>query len=129
MCARPVCAQAGGMTGGFWAPIVIPIVATIALFSWVGAVYYANAHPGWRGHTRAPVPHITGIRDPIDTVGEREPAMTPDAGAPPGQAGATAPKPRAPSESEQLERQSRERRLPILMVTGARQAVGGGSSG
>ena len=100
------------MTGGFWAPIVIPIVATIALFSWVGAVFYAAAHPRWRGHTPAPVQHITGIREPIDAVEEREPAMTPGAGASPSQAGATAPKPREPSESEQLERQARERRLP-----------------
>jgi hypothetical protein len=111
------------MTGGFWAPIVIPIVAALALFSWIAAVYYADAHPGWRNQPRRPVQHITGIRDPIEPVEERErePAMTtpgaeappsaPSAPSPAGQAGATPPRPRTPSESEQLERQARERRL------------------
>jgi hypothetical protein len=103
------------MVGSFWAPIVIPIVASIALFSWLAAVYYAAAHPRWRSQAQRPERHITGIREPIDAVEEREPAMAPGAGAPPGHAGATAPQPRAPSESEQLERQARERRLPILV--------------
>jgi hypothetical protein len=105
------------MTGGYWAPIIIPIVAVIALFTWLGAVYYASAHPGWRTHStwRAPMDY-TSIRDPLDAV-RKEPVVTPGPGAQPGQAdqpgqpGATAPRPREPSESEQLERQSRERRL------------------
>jgi len=123
------------MTGGFWAPIVIPIVAALALFSWIAAVYYADAHPGWRNQPRRPVQHITGIRDPIEPVEERErePAMTtPGAEAPPstpspaGQAGATPPRPRTPSESEQLERQARERRLRRDERVG--QGIGRGQS-
>ena len=116
------------MTGGFWAPIVIPIVAALALALWIAVVYYADARPGWRNQPRRPQQHITGIRDPIEPVEkrEREPAgTTPGAGAAPDQAGATAPRPRTPSESEQLERQAGERRL--RRGGGFRLRGGGGS--
>jgi len=39
------------MSGTLAAIITIPIVTAIALFSWVGAVLYANAHPGRRRGT------------------------------------------------------------------------------
>jgi hypothetical protein len=42
------------MTGSFWAPIVIPIVAVIALAVWLAMVYHADAHPGWKAHSGAP---------------------------------------------------------------------------
>jgi hypothetical protein len=109
------------MTGGFWAPIVIPIVTALALFGWLVMVFYAAAHPRWRSHSSARPPQdYAGIREPLDATGRREPVTTPGPGAPPGQAGATAPQPRAPSESEQLERQTGERRLHC--------AASGGSS-
>ena len=100
------------MTGGYWAPIVIPIVTVLALFTWLGAVYYASAHPGWRSHsTWRPPMDYTSIREPLDAA-RGEPVVTPGPEArpaQPGQPGATAPRPREPSESEQLERQARER--------------------
>jgi hypothetical protein len=39
------------MSGTLAAIITIPIVTAIALFSWVSAVLYANAHPGRRRGT------------------------------------------------------------------------------
>ena len=38
------------MTGSALAPIIIPIVAFVALFMWIGLVFYANAHPSVHGH-------------------------------------------------------------------------------
>jgi len=37
------------MTGSALAPVVIPIVAFVFLFLWIGMVYYADAHPSARG--------------------------------------------------------------------------------
>ena len=33
------------MTGSALAPVVIPIVAFVFLFLWIGMVFHANAHP------------------------------------------------------------------------------------
>jgi hypothetical protein len=33
------------MTGSALAPVIIPIVAFVALFTWLALVYHANAHP------------------------------------------------------------------------------------
>ena len=41
------------MTGSMWVPIVVPIVAMLALGSWLAMIYYANAHPQYQhGSTR-----------------------------------------------------------------------------
>jgi hypothetical protein len=37
------------MTGSALAPIVIPIVAFVALFVWLGMVFWANSHPSVHG--------------------------------------------------------------------------------
>jgi hypothetical protein len=37
------------MTGSALAPVIIPIVAFVALFVWIGMVFYANAHPSVHG--------------------------------------------------------------------------------
>lgn len=37
------------MTGSALAPVVIPIVAFVFLFLWIGMVFYANAHPSVHG--------------------------------------------------------------------------------
>ena len=37
------------MTGSALAPIVIPIVAFVFLFLWIGMVFYANSHPSVHG--------------------------------------------------------------------------------
>jgi hypothetical protein len=52
------------MTGSFLVPIITPIVAIIALACWLGMIYWAEAHPGWKAHTAAPGPEITPTRFP-----------------------------------------------------------------
>ena len=47
------------MTGSFLVPIVTPIVALIALACWLGMVYWADAHPGWKAPRAARGPEIT----------------------------------------------------------------------
>jgi len=37
------------MTGSALAPVIIPIVAFVALVVWIGMVFYANAHPSVHG--------------------------------------------------------------------------------
>lgn len=37
------------MTGSALAPVIIPIVAVVFLFLWIGMVFYANAHPSVHG--------------------------------------------------------------------------------
>jgi hypothetical protein len=37
------------MTGSALAPVIIPIVAFVFLFLWIGMVFYANAHPSVHG--------------------------------------------------------------------------------
>ena len=36
------------MTGSAYLPIVVPIVAFVAMACWLGMVFYANSHPGYR---------------------------------------------------------------------------------
>ena len=38
------------MTGSSLAPVIVPIVAVLALFAWLGLVFYAAAHPEWKRH-------------------------------------------------------------------------------
>jgi len=38
------------MTGSSLAPIIIPIVVVPALAAWLGLIWYASAHPGWKAH-------------------------------------------------------------------------------
>ena len=47
------------MTGSSLVPIVTPIVALITLACWIGAVYWADAHPRWKASRAAPGPEIT----------------------------------------------------------------------
>jgi hypothetical protein len=52
------------MTGSFLVPIVTPIVALIALACWLGMVYWADAHPGWKASRAARGPEITSETSP-----------------------------------------------------------------
>lgn len=36
------------MSGSTLAAFVVPAVALPILFLWIGAVFYADSHPGWR---------------------------------------------------------------------------------
>ncbi len=47
------------MTGSFLVPIIVPIVAFFALAAWLGVVFWADAHPGWKKHAAAPAPEAT----------------------------------------------------------------------
>jgi hypothetical protein len=61
------------MTGSPLAPIVIPIVVTIGLATWLIMVYYAGSHPQW-GHSparRHAVPRPAALAD------RRQPARRP----------------------------------------------------
>jgi hypothetical protein len=41
------------MTGSFLVPIITPIVAVIALACWLGMIFWAEGHPGWKAHRAA----------------------------------------------------------------------------
>ena len=41
------------MTGSFLGPIITPIVAVIALACWLGMIFWAEGHPGWKAHHAA----------------------------------------------------------------------------
>jgi len=55
------------MTGSMWVPIIVPIVALLALGSWLALVYYADAHPQTR-HASAPQAGLAGGQAATDTV-------------------------------------------------------------
>ncbi len=38
------------MTGSALVPVIVPIVAVIALGIWLTLVYWADAHPGYKRH-------------------------------------------------------------------------------
>jgi hypothetical protein len=44
------------MTGSALAPVIIPIVAFVFLFLWIGMVFYANAHPSVHGRADRATP-------------------------------------------------------------------------
>jgi hypothetical protein len=50
------------MTGSSLVPIVTPIVALITLAFWLGLIYWADAHPGWKASRAARGPEITSAR-------------------------------------------------------------------
>lgn len=52
------------MTGSSLAPIIVPIVAFIALAAWLGMVFWADAHPEWKPHAAIPGPEITSAGVP-----------------------------------------------------------------
>lgn len=58
------------MSGSFWAPIVIPIVALPLLFIWIIAMYHADSHPGWRSwqesHPPVTAPSTRALQQPGD---------------------------------------------------------------
>jgi len=76
------------VTGSSYILIVVPIVAFVAMFFWLGLVFYADSHPGWkprrnRGHASAPAdaqvapearsPAVAPVREvPVREVPVRE---------------------------------------------------------
>ena len=62
------------MTGSFLVPIITPIVALITLATWLGIVYWADAHPGWK----AGAPHGPELTDAGVLPPEAEPGKAQD---------------------------------------------------
>jgi hypothetical protein len=62
------------MTGSFLVPIITPIVALIAMATWLGIVYWADAHPGWKSRA----PHGPELTDAGVLPPEAEPGETQD---------------------------------------------------
>ncbi len=52
--------EALAVSGSHAAQIVIPIVVAIALFSWLSAVLWANAHPRYRSRSSPPRTEVAG---------------------------------------------------------------------
>jgi len=40
------------VTGSSLIPIVVPIVAFVGMFTWLGLVFHADSHPGWKPRRR-----------------------------------------------------------------------------
>ncbi len=51
--------------------IVVPIVLPAALFAWLGLVFWAGAHPGWKAHRVAPELPGTAVELPGTVVQHR----------------------------------------------------------
>lgn len=57
------------MSGSFLVPIIVPIVAVLTLAIWLGMVFRADAHPGWKAHAEAPGSEVSAIRLPFAADG------------------------------------------------------------
>lgn len=44
------------MTGSSLVPVIVPIVAVLAMAAWLGLVFYAAAHPRWKRYDVLPGP-------------------------------------------------------------------------
>ena len=43
------------MTGSSYVPIIVPIVAFLAMALWLGLIFYADSHPGYSRRKPQPV--------------------------------------------------------------------------
>lgn len=48
------------MTGSSYVPVVVPVIAFVAMAFWLGLIFYADAHPGYRHRKPQPVDDIAG---------------------------------------------------------------------
>lgn len=60
------------MTGSAYLPIVLPIVAFVAMACWLGMVFYADSHPGYR----SPKPHGSTADTATGRAEADQPAIT-----------------------------------------------------
>ena len=72
------------MTGSSYIPIVVPIIAFLAMASWIGLVFYADSHPGYKHRRPLPVPDIDEPEGTADVAGGPAPDALPVAGGPAG---------------------------------------------
>lgn len=52
------------MIGSYLVPIVVPIVAFVAMAVWLGIVFWADAHPQWKSHAVVSGPKLTAAGNP-----------------------------------------------------------------
>lgn len=71
------------MTGSSYIPIVVPIMAFLAMAFWLGLIFYADSHPGYRHPKAEPGPDHAGEETAaVEPVGpEHERIDEPSAGA------------------------------------------------
>jgi hypothetical protein len=48
------------MSGSIYAIVITPIVVAFLIAAWIAAVFYANAHPGWKHQAPPPKYEVTG---------------------------------------------------------------------
>jgi len=65
------------MSGTVWVGIVTPIIALLCLGTWLGMVYWADAHPALRVHGGAPEPEA---RETGSLTTSQQAALTESAG-------------------------------------------------
>jgi hypothetical protein len=69
------------VTGSSYIPIVVPIVAFVGMAFWLGLVFYAAQHPGYRRRTPR---RSTGGVAPVTHEAAVPPGALTDAGVPAG---------------------------------------------
>lgn len=73
------------MTGSSYIPIVVPIMAFVAMAFWLGLIFYADSHPGFRHRKVLPQPDEaaagTDTVEPAGQAGEHERIDAHSAGA------------------------------------------------
>ncbi len=57
------------MIGSHLVPIVVPIVAFLAMAAWLSMVFWADAHPQWKSHAAATGPKVTAAGTPPAEAG------------------------------------------------------------
>jgi len=72
------------VTGSSYIPIVVPIIAFFAMAFWLGLVFYADGHPGYKHRKPQPVDDIAepdGTADVAAGPGDHERIDEPSSGA------------------------------------------------
>ena len=75
------------MTGSSYIPIVVPIMAFVTMFFWLGLVFYADSHPGWKPRRKSAHGTAAGVdcvgadgaagAPGVDSVADAAPAIAP----------------------------------------------------
>jgi hypothetical protein len=81
------------VTGSSYIPIVVPIMAFLAMGFWLGLVFYADGHPGYRHSKLQPGPGVAAETAGVED--SRRPDAPPDPAAPTG-----------PGEHQRIDEQS-----------------------
>ena len=60
------------MTGSSVVPVIVPIVAVLAMAVWLGLVFYAAAHPRWKRYDVLPGSATGGTPGVLDRPAEQD---------------------------------------------------------